>query len=323
MNYSAIKQIVESKWFNNAILWSILAAGVIVGLQTYGERLGNWQDLLQNLDILILWIFTIEAALKLYVYRLDYFNDAWNIFDFVIVLTCWAAYFMPNIDAGIVAVFRLARVLRVFRLVSALPKLRIIVDAMLKSIPSMGYVGLLLFLLFYIYGVMGVFLFKENDPIRFAELGTSILTLFQITTMEGWTDILYANMHGCDHAVYGLDNCETPVAQPMAAVIYFVSFVMVGTMIVLNLFIGVIMNSMDEVQREQNLEERAINKVGAYNVMAGDVEEMQKRMAEMQENLDFIAFWLRNKQIEDNKQQEIRDKIYATKNSHQNGKEHS
>jgi len=323
MNNSAIRQIVESNWFNNAILWTILAAGIIVGIQTYGDRVGEWQGLLNNLDILVLWIFTIEAILKLAVYKLDYFKDSWNIFDFVIVLTCWAAYFMPNIDAGVVAVFRLARVLRVFRLVSALPKLRIIVDAMLKSIPSMAYVGLLLFLLFYIYGVMGVFLFKVNDPIRFGDLGTSILTLFQITTMEGWTDILYANMHGCDHAVYGLDNCETPVAQPAAAVIYFVSFVMVGTMIVLNLFIGVIMNSMDEVQREQNLEERALNKVGAYNVMAGDVEDMQKRMAEMQESLDFIAFWLRNKQVEDNEKQEIRDKKVVSETMRENGKNHA
>ena len=71
MNNSAIKQIVDSKWFNNAILWTILAAGVIVGIQTYGDRVGEWQGLLHNLDILILWIFTIEAALKLYVYKLE------------------------------------------------------------------------------------------------------------------------------------------------------------------------------------------------------------------------------------------------------------
>jgi len=298
VNNSTIRGIVESKWFNNFIIWTIIAAGLIVGIQTYGERIGNWQGFLQSLDILILLIFTIEAVLKLSVYKLEYFKDSWNVFDFIIVVLCWAAFFMPNIDAGIVSVFRLARVLRVFRLVSALPKLRVLVDAMLKSIPSMGYVGLLLLLLFYIYGVMGVFLFKVNDPIRFADLGTSILTLFQITTMEGWTDILYANMHGCDHAVYGLDNCDNPVAQPTAAVVYFVSFVMIGTMIVMNLFIGVIMNSMDEVQNEQRLEAQTINKIGAYNSMAVDIEGMQQKMSEMQEQLNFIAFWLRNKQEE-------------------------
>ncbi len=298
MEYSTLKGIVDSRWFNNFILWTILIAGIIVGIQTYGDRFANWQGLLQNLDMLILWIFTIEAILKLIVYRLDYFKDPWNIFDFIIVVICWAAYFLPNINAGVVAVFRLARVLRVFRLVSALPKLRILVDAMLKSIPSMGYVGILLFLLFYIYGVMGVFLFKENDPIRFSDLGTSILTLFQITTMEGWTDILYANMHGCDHEVYGLDNCDNPVAQPTAAVIYFVSFVMFGTMIVLNLFIGVIMNSMEEVQQEQNLENKSLGEIGAFNMMAGDIEGMQDKMIEMQEQLNLIAYWLRQKQEE-------------------------
>lgn len=298
MEYNTLKNIVDSNWFNSFIIWTILFAGIIVGIQTYGDRFAEWQGLLHNLDILILWIFTIEAILKLIVYRVDYFKDAWNVFDFIIVLICWAAYFLPNIDAGIVAVFRLARVLRVFRLVSALPKLRILVDAMLKSIPSMGYVGILLFLLFYIYGVMGVFLFKVNDPIRFSDLGTSILTLFQITTMEGWTDILYANMHGCDHEVYGLDNCDNPIAQPTAAVLYFISFVMFGTMIVLNLFIGVIMNSMEEVQQEQNMEKRALGEIGAYNMMAGDIEGMQQKMIEMQENLNTIAYWLRQKQEE-------------------------
>ena len=164
----------------------------------------------------------------------------------------------------------------------------------------MGYVGMLLFLLFYIYGVMGVFLFKENDPIRFSDLGTSILTLLQITTMEGWTDILYANIHGCDHEVYGLDNCDNPVAQPTASVIYFVSFVMFGTMIVLNLFIGVIMNSMEEVQQEQNLEKKTVGEIGAFNMMAGDIEGMQSKMAEMQAQLNTIAYWLRTKQEEVN-----------------------
>lgn len=303
MNRRAIRELVDSRWFNNFIIWTILIAGIVVGIQTYEERVANWQSLLHNLDFLILGIFTIEAILKLIAYRADYFKDSWNVFDFAIVVICWAALFMPNINAGVVAVFRLARVLRVFRLVSALPKLRVLVDAMLKSIPSMGYVGILLFLLFYIYGVMGVFLFKVNDPIRFSDLGTSILTLFQITTMEGWTDILYANMHGCDHEVYGLDNCDTPEAQPTAALIYFISFVMFGTMIVLNLFIGVIMNSMEEVQREQNLEEKAIGEVGAFNIMAGDIEQMQAKMTEMHEQLDLIAFWLRNKQ----KDEEQRD----------------
>ena len=122
MEHSTLKGIVDSKWFNNFILWTILIAGIIVGIQTYGERFANWQGVLQNLDMLILWIFTIEASLKLIVYRLDYFKDPWNVFDFIIVVICWAAYFLPNINAGVVAVFRLARVLSCLLYTSPSPR---------------------------------------------------------------------------------------------------------------------------------------------------------------------------------------------------------
>lgn len=295
MNIAELKEIVESKWFNNFIIWTILAAGILVGIQTYGEKVANWSTILHSLDMIILWIFTIEAILKILAEGSkpwNYFKDPWNVFDFLIVVVCWVAYFMPDMNAGYVAVFRLARVLRVLRLVSALPKLKVLVDAMLKSIPSMGYVGILLFLLFYIYGAMGVFLFGENDPIRFGDLGTSILTLFQITTMEGWSDIMYLNMWGCDHAVYGIDNCDSPVANPIAGVTYFVSFVMFGTMIVLNLFIGVIMNSMEEVNNEQQLEDRIKAKADEKENLVKDINELSFQLEEMKKQLDFVAFRL-------------------------------
>lgn len=295
MNIEFIKSIVESKWFNSFIIWTIIAAGILVGIQTYGDRVAEWHDLIHNLDMIILWIFTIEAILKIIAEGnrpLNYFKDPWNIFDFLIVVVCWAAHFMPGVDAGYVAVFRLARVLRVLRLVSTMPQLKLLVDAMLKSIPSMGYVGMLLLLLFYIYGAMGVFLFGENDPIRFGDLGTSILTLFQITTMEGWADIMYVNMWGCDHGVYGIENCDNPVANPIGAIIYFISFVMIGTMIVLNLFIGVIMNSMEEVNNEQQLEQKIQNQVLGEESLVNDIKEMSQQLENLKEQLDFVTFRL-------------------------------
>ena len=295
MDISKIKSIVDSQWFNNFILWTIVAAGILVGIQTYGDRVANWQGLIESLDMLILWIFTIEAILKIVAEGnrpQNYFKDSWNVFDFLIVVVCWAAYFLPGVNAGYVAVFRLARVLRVLRLVSALPKLKVLVDAMLKSIPSMGYVGILLLLLFYIYGAMGVFLFGENDPIRFGELGTSILTLFQITTMEGWSDIMYLNMWGCDHAVYGIDNCDSPVANPVGGMLYFVSFVMFGTMIVLNLFIGVIMTSMEEVNKEQELEDLMKIKTEKKHTILQDLQSMSHQMDEMKKQMEFLSFRL-------------------------------
>lgn len=293
MNTNIFKKIAESNWFQNTIILSILAAGVIVGIETYGDKVSEWIPILHALDYFILLIFTVEAIIKIAAEGnnpLNYFKDPWNIFDFLIVLVCWMSIFLPNIDAGFVAVFRLARILRVLRLVTALPQLKMLVDAMLKSIPSMGYVSILLFLLFYIYGVLGVFMFGENNPEHFRDLQTSLITLFQITTLEGWADIMYINVFGCDHPHWGSENCVTPVASGVGAIVYFISFVLIGTMIVLNLFIGVIMNSMDEVANEQRMEDFAkARNTGNPPSLNHDIDRLQIQLKEMQEQLQFIG----------------------------------
>lgn len=292
------KQIAESNWFNNTIIAAILLAGVIVGIETYEQEVTRWLPFLHSLDWIILWIFTIEAAIKILAEGnkpWKYFEDPWNLFDFIIVIVCWLAVFMPDLNAGFVAAFRLARILRVLRLVHALPQLKLLVDAMLKSIPSMGYVGILLFLLFYIYGVMGVFVFGKNDPVHFGDLVTSIVTLFQITTLEGWADIMFVNVHGCEDEVYGLDNgCPEPYAFGAWAILYFVSFVLIGTMIVMNLFIGVIMNSMDEVRNEQILEEKIRQAKGKEPNLDLELENIKKQMDSIKDQLEFIAFRIKD-----------------------------
>ncbi len=302
MESNIFKKIADSSWFQNLIIISILAAGVIVGIETYGDKVKAWMPLLHGLDYFILLLFTVEAVVKIAAEGskpLNYFKDPWNIFDFLIVVVCWMSIFLPNINAGFVAVFRLARILRVLRLVTALPQLKMLVDAMLKSIPSMGYVSILLFLLFYIYGVLGVFMFGENNPVHFQDLQTSLITLFQITTLEGWADIMYINVFGCDHPQWGSDNCDNPVANGVGAVIYFISFVLVGTMIVLNLFIGVIMNSMDEVANEQKMEELVAAKTkGGAPSLNHDIDRLQIQLKEMQEQLQFIGHRIERKEEE-------------------------
>jgi voltage-gated sodium channel len=303
MKANIYKKIADSSWFQYLIILSILMAGVIVGIETYGERVSSWLPLLHALDYAILLIFTVEAIIKIAAegnQPFNYFKDPWNLFDFIIVLVCWLSVFLPNINAGFVAVFRLARILRVLRLITALPQLKMLVDAMLKSIPSMGYVSILLFLLFYIYGVLGVFMFGENNPIHFGDLQTSLITLFQITTLEGWADIMYINVFGCDHPQWGSEDCTNPVANGVGAIIYFISFVLIGTMIVLNLFIGVIMNSMEEVAVEQKLEDmaKASNK-GQIPSLHHDIDRLQLQLKEMQEQLQFIGHRIeRNDEVE-------------------------
>ncbi|MCE7922132.1 MAG: ion transporter [Haliscomenobacteraceae bacterium CHB4] len=299
MNASFFRQIADSPWFNHFILWVILAAGVLVGIETYHQEDSPWRGTLEGLDLLILLIFTAEFAIKILAEGerpWNYFRDPWNVFDFSVVAVCWLAHVVPSMNAGFVAVIRLARVLRVLRLVHALPQLKMLVNAMLKSIPSMGYVGILLLLLYYIYGAMGVFMFGKNDPLHFGSLGTAMLSLFRISTLEGWTEIMYVNMFGCDDPKWGYgpeSGCLTPQPHGTAAVLYFVTFVLVGTMIVLNLFIGVIMNAMDEVRAEHELEERHARKSGGIAHLEDELAELHTQLDSMKKQLDYIAFRLK------------------------------
>ncbi|MBS9777999.1 MAG: ion transporter [Gammaproteobacteria bacterium] len=245
--------------FKAFIITIIILAGVVVGVQTYefsSPTVRGYSELLSFLDHCILAIFTAEAVIKILAKGnkpFDYFKNPWNIFDFTIVAVCYVAFFLPNLDANTIAVIRLARIMRVVKLVSALPKLQLLVSALLKSIPSMFYVSILLFMLFYIYGAIGVFFFSENDPIHFQTLHRAMLSLFRIITLEDWTDIMYINMYGCDHPIWGYSKelgCNAPQGKTMLSGLYFISFVLMGTMIVLNLFIGVIMSAMEEASAE-------------------------------------------------------------------------
>lgn len=254
------KRLVETNAFHGFIIAAIVSAGIVVGIETYPSMVQRYGRVLHFLDQLILWIFVAEILLKLTAHSpkfWNYFRDPWNLFDFTIVAVC----FLP-LHAEFAAVLRLARVLRVLRLVTALPKLQILVGALLKSIPSMGYVAILLTLHFYIYAVLGTFLFGKNDPVHFGSLPVSMLSLFQVVTLEGWVDLLNIQMLGSAH--YGYEGREHLIVQsapaPAAAVIYFVSFILLGTMIILNLLIGVIMNSMQEMHAEAELADRTTHK---------------------------------------------------------------
>ena len=286
---SLFKSIAMSKYFSSFITAVIVIAGFLVGMQTYpavNSRFGSYLDFL---DKVILWIFVIEVFVKVGAEGSKpwlYFKDAWNLFDFSIVAVC----FLP-IEASFVAVLRLARIMRVLKLVTAIPKLQLLVNALLKSIPSMGYISLLLGILFYIYACVGVTLFAANDPHHFGNLQTAVLSLFRVVTLEDWTDLMYIAMYGCEH--YGYDtmaaSCTSSQAAPIVGALYFVSFVLFGTMIVLNLFIGVIMNGMDEakadqedMKREGSPKDRLLEDARAIEAQA---EDIRRKVASMTRQL--------------------------------------
>ncbi|MDG1915917.1 MAG: ion transporter [Crocinitomix sp.] len=282
------KSIADAKWFQNFVTIAIIIAGLLVGIATYAEFAAKHESVLEVLNLIVLIIFIIEIVVKIIAegnkpWR--YFLDAWNIFDFIIV----AAAFLP-FGGSSVAILRLLRLLRVLKLIKALPKLQMLVGALLKSIPSMGYVSILLLLLFYIYAVAGVFFFGENDPTHFADLQTSMLSLFRVVTLEDWTDIMYINMYGCANYGYDgtMDICVNSMANAAGSVTFFVSFVLIGTMIFLNLFIGVIMNGMDESKVEMVLSDKIASGEEKTNV-----EDVENKLQELQELL--ILYKMQNK----------------------------
>ena len=256
------RKVSRANWFSNFILLIIVLAAVVVGMQTYKAFELKHRVILDALDFIVLGIFILEAVIKIVAEGkkpLNYFKDSWNVFDFSIVVVC----LLPIEANNFVAVLRLARVLRVLKLVSAIPRLQVLVGAVLKSIPSIGYVFILALLHFYIYGCMATFLYSDNDPVHFRNLQTSMLSLFRAVTLEDWTDLMYINMYGS--AQYGYDvstyvalehigisrDAITSSASPIGAALFFVSFVVTGAMIVLNLFVGVMLNGLEEARKEQ------------------------------------------------------------------------
>ena len=262
----SVNQLVASKVFHHFIVAVIVLAGVVAGLETSPAMIERHGAILFGLDKFILAVFIVEALLKIAAQGRRpwlYFADGWNVFDFLIVVIC-----LLPVGGPFAAVLRLARALRLLRLVSTLPKLQLLVGALLKSLSAMGYVSLLLALLFYIYAVAGIHLFGKTDSTHFGALGPALLTLFRIVTLDNWGDI------------YNAQVAEVPA---MKVAVYFATFIVFGTMIILNLFIGIIMNSMSEMHEEiaeRDLDQRE-RETGTVT-LEDELKSLEREMKEMQ-----------------------------------------
>lgn len=258
-------RIVSSRTFQRFIVGVILFAGVLSGLETSVELAARFGHALRLLDAGILAIFILEIGLKIAAHGrrpLQFFRDGWNIFDCAIVVLCLT----PG-GGSLGIVLRLARVLRLLRLVTALPKLQLLVGALLRSLSAMGYVGILLAMLFYMYAVAGVHLFSRSDE-DFGTLGAALLTLFRVVTLDDWGNI-YAR--AAEHA------------PAFKVAVYFVTFILFGTMIVMNLFIGIILNSLSETHAE--IERSASDK---------NAREIDDPFAALERKLDELREDIRN-----------------------------
>eukprot|EP00500_Bicosoecida_sp_ms1_P005066 CAMPEP_0203834592 /NCGR_PEP_ID=MMETSP0115-20131106/73237_1 /ASSEMBLY_ACC=CAM_ASM_000227 /TAXON_ID=33651 /ORGANISM="Bicosoecid sp, Strain ms1" /LENGTH=442 /DNA_ID=CAMNT_0050743671 /DNA_START=48 /DNA_END=1372 /DNA_ORIENTATION=+ len=243
-------RVRDKAWFSTSLIGVIFLAGLLVGITTYNIEDQGVMSVLETLDDIVLSIFILEIVVKMVAEGKapwKFFNDAWNVFDFTIVVVGLLPF-----SGGAVKALRLVRLLRVLKLVRALPKLRILVMGLFLSMSSIAYIGLLLMLLFYLFAVLGVSVFGKNDPVHFGTLHFAVLTLFRCATLEDWTDVMYINMYGCASYGYGgmEELCTKDAPSPILSVAYFVMFTVLSSMMILNLFIGVITSSMAEAKSD-------------------------------------------------------------------------
>jgi voltage-gated sodium channel len=251
------RRVIENPHFTNSITGVILFTAVLVGVETDWRNDDNatFFDVTENI---IFGIFAAEVVLRFAAedfHVKEYFKSSWNTFDFLVVA-------LSKVPGGgtVIVLLRLVRLLRVLKLVKSLPQLSVIVSALLMGISSIGYISVIMLLTFYLFGILGVMLFRENDDFNFGVLDRALIALFKIATLDAWGDALYINFYGCDtYPPYFINKDEMfrcPNSSPNAAatVIFFTFFVLIGALVMITLFVGVVTTSMEEATRLQMVE---------------------------------------------------------------------
>jgi voltage-gated sodium channel len=225
----ALARLVDSPFFTTLVLAVIIANAVVLGLQTYDDLVRRYGDLLDLLNDVFLGFFVVELGLRIGAYGrhpLRFFRSRWNVFDFVII----AVAFVPGLRENS-TLLRLARLLRVVRVVRLLPDLRILLTAVLRSLPPLASMFVMTTLILFVYGMVGWSLFGDEAPEQWGDIGSAMLTLFVLLTLENFP--VYLDQGRAIH--------------PWSWV-YFVSFALVAAFLVLNVLIGIVLNSMEEAR---------------------------------------------------------------------------
>ncbi len=224
-----LRRIVGSQLFDTLIIAVILANAVVLGMQTYPDLTARHGETLNLLNEVFLGVFVVEVVLRIASYGRrpqDFFRSGWNVFDFVVI----AAAFLPGVrDSS--TLLRLARLLRVVRIVRLLPDLRVLLQGVVRSLPPLFSMTMLVTLLLFVYGMIGWLLFGDELPEAWGNIGAAMLTLFVMLTLENFPAYMDAGMS----------------VHPWAW-IYFVTFVLIAAFMVLNVLIGIVLNSMEEAR---------------------------------------------------------------------------
>ncbi len=227
--HQRLTRLIELRHFRAFILTVILFNAVVLGIETSDTAMARFGPVILALDTMCLAIFVFELTAKIYVLRWQFFRDGWNVFDFAIV----AIALVPAAQG--LSVLRALRILRLFRVISVAPTLRRVVEGLINALPGMGSVFLLMGVVFYIASVMATKLFGATFPDWFGTLGASAYSLFQIMTLESWSM-----------------GIVRPVMETYPyAWLFFVPFILVTTFVVVNLVVGLVVNSMQDAHHAE------------------------------------------------------------------------
>ena len=253
-------EIRSNKVFELTVIAIIIISALTIGASTYDMN-PRWMKFVQLLDTGITLFFLVEIIIRMLAEKrfINFFKSGWNVFDFLIVTVS----LIPIEDSEMVLLARLIRIFRVLRLISVIPELRVLINSLLIAIPRMGYVLVLMFIIFYIYAAMGSFLFEKINPVLWGDISISMLTLFRVSTFEDWTDVMYETMD-----IYAWSW------------IYYLTFIFLTTFVFMNMMIGII---LDVMQREH---EQYYRETGEGE--AGEVHWIKENMVVMDSRLDRI-----------------------------------
>ncbi|HAS14253.1 MULTISPECIES: ion transporter [Idiomarina] len=255
-------QLKSNKIFEALVVAVIIISALEIGAKTY-ELPAFANSLTYGLDLFITLFFLIEITIRFIAEdnKKAFFKDGWNVFDTLVVLVS----LIPINDSELALLARLVRIFRVLRMISIIPELRTLINSLLKALPQMGYVVLLMFIIFYIYAAVGSYLFADINPFLWDNIATSMLTLFRVMTFEDWTDIQYETME-----VYGWSW------------IYYMTFIFLTAFAFLNMVIGIVINVMDKEGRKVELgQENEAQELGDKEPSITDLQQEIRELKQL------------------------------------------
>ncbi|MES9834670.1 MAG: ion transporter [Candidatus Thiodiazotropha sp. LLP2] len=263
-----LEHLRENKVFETFVILVIVISALMIGAKTYPIP-DTAAKALRLLDIGITIFFLVEIIIRLIAENSikRFFSKAWNVFDFLIV----TASLIPVDDSEAALLGRLLRIFRVLRLVSIIPELRVLLNAFVTAIPRMGYVSLLMFIIFYIYAAMGSMFFHNINSELWGNITIAMLTLFRIATFEDWTDVMY----------------ETMEVFPLSW-FFYLSFIFIVAFVFLNMMIGIVLETLQQ-EHEEFSRESGEGEAGEVHRIDSRTADMEQRLVKMEKMLEQLT----------------------------------